>query len=70
MIKKLLAGLMASVSLTAPAVAKVDPGTPELIRTAEQYGATFVYNTSACTGRSSMSVWCIACTAGPSKVMR
>ena len=51
MIKKLLAGLMASVSLTAPAVAKIDPGTPELIRTAEQYGATFVYNTSACTGR-------------------
>ena len=41
MTKRICAALAATVALCTPAFARVDPGTVELIRTAEQYGATF-----------------------------
>jgi len=52
MIKRpICAALAASVALSAPIYATVDAGTPSLIRTAEEYGATFRYNPPGC-GRS------------------
>ena len=51
MIKRICAALAASVALIAPAYAKVDAGTPHLIRTAEEYGASFRYNPPGCGGR-------------------
>ena len=50
MTKRICAALAATVALCTPAFARVDPGTVELIRTAEQYGATFLYNPSGCGG--------------------
>ena len=54
MIKRpICAAFAASVALSAPIYAKVDAGTPLLIRTAEQYGATFRYNPPGCGGSFS-----------------
>lgn len=49
--RSICAALAASVALIAPSYATVDAGTPNLIRTAEEYGATFRYNPPGCGGR-------------------
>lgn len=51
MIKRIMAAIAASVAIAIPAYSRVDPGTMDLIRTAEQYGATFEYNTRECGER-------------------
>ena len=48
LLKRLTAATVAAAALAVPAVAKVDAGTPALIRTAESHGASFVYNPSNC----------------------
>ena len=50
LLKKLLVATVAASALAVPAVAKVDAGTPALIRTAEAHGASFVYNPDTCGG--------------------
>ena len=42
--------IVAVVSMSIPALAKVDSGTPELLRTLNEYGITIVYNPSSCDG--------------------
>jgi len=48
LLRKLAAVTVAAAALAVPAVAKVDAGTPLLIRTAEAHGASFVYNSDRC----------------------
>ena len=48
LLRKLLAATVAASALAVPAVARVDAGTPALIRTAEAHGMTFQYNTQRC----------------------
>ena len=48
MFKRILAAVAASVAISVPALARIETGTPNLIRTAERYGATFSYNPSRC----------------------
>ena len=50
LLRKLLVATVAASALAVPAVARVDAGTPSLIRTAEAHGATFVYNSDRCGG--------------------
>ncbi len=47
---KPLAALIAAATLSVPAVAKVDPGTPQLLQTLQEYGVTVRYNHSDCSG--------------------
>ena len=47
---KPLAALLAASTFALPATAKVDPGTPELLRTLNEYGVTVLYNPSECDG--------------------
>ena len=47
---KPLAALIAAATFALPATAKVDPGTPELLRTLNEYGVTVLYNPSECDG--------------------
>ena len=46
---KPLAALIAALTLSVPAVAKVDPGTTQLLQTLESYGVTIEYNPSHCS---------------------
>ena len=46
--RKLLAATVAVSALAVPAVARIESGTPSLIRTAEAHGITFKYNPSDC----------------------
>ena len=50
LLRKLTAATVAAAALAVPAVAKVDAGTPLLIRTAEAHGASFIYNSDRCGG--------------------
>ena len=50
LLRKLLAVTAAASALAVPAVAKVDAGTPALIRTAEAHGMSFLYNSPRCGG--------------------
>ena len=45
---KPLAAFIAAISLSLPAVAKVDPGTVRLLQTLTDYGVTIQYNPSDC----------------------
>ena len=47
-LKRLGAALAASVVFAVPAKARVDPGTPALLRLIDEYGGTVVYNSAAC----------------------
>jgi len=46
---KPLAALIAAVTISVPAVAKVDPGTTQLLQTLTEYGITIEYNPSHCS---------------------
>jgi len=46
---KPLAALIAAATFAMPSLAKIDAGTPELIRTLEEYGVTMLYNPSECS---------------------
>ncbi len=46
---KPLAAVIAATTFAIPVSATVDPGTPRLIQTMEQYGATVLYNPSTCS---------------------
>ena len=48
MFKRICAALVASLSLSTPALAKYDSGTVELLQTVQRYGATVEYNPSHC----------------------
>ena len=48
LLNKLLAATVAASALAVPVVARVESGTPSLIRTAEAHGITFEYNPSDC----------------------
>tara|TARA_R110002012_G_C11564858_1_gene603750 strand:+ start:314 stop:802 length:489 start_codon:yes stop_codon:yes gene_type:complete len=48
---KPLAALIAATTLSVPAVATVDPGTPHLLKTLNEYGVTVLYNPPGCGGR-------------------
>lgn len=56
---KPLAAFIAATTLTVPAIAKVDSGTPLLLQTLTEYGITIQYNPSDCgqgfAGRYSTS---------------
>ena len=39
---------VAAVSMSVPALAKVDSGTPQLLQTLNEYGITVLYNPSTC----------------------
>jgi hypothetical protein len=47
---KPIAAIIAAITLSTPAVAKVDPGTTELLQTLNEYGVTVLYNPSTCGG--------------------
>jgi len=47
---KPLAAFIAAITLSVPAVAKVDSGTPRLLQTLNEYGVTIQYNPSDCGG--------------------
>ena len=49
---KPLAAIIAALSFTLPAVARVDPGTTQLLQTLTEYGVTIEYNPSHCRGNS------------------
>ena len=49
---KTFAALIAALSFTLPAVARVDPGTTQLLQTLTEYGVTIEYNPSHCRGNS------------------
>ena len=44
----LAASAVAAVSMALPALAKVDPGTPQLLQTLTEYGVTVEYNPRDC----------------------
>ena len=46
---KPLAALIAAVTLSVPAVARVDPGTTQLLQTLTEYGIAIEYNPSHCS---------------------
>ena len=46
---KPLAAAIAATTFAIPVSATVDPGTPRLIQTMEQYGVTVLYNPSTCS---------------------
>ena len=46
---KPLAALIAAATLSVPAVAKIDPGTTQLLQTLQEYGITIEYNPSHCS---------------------
>ena len=46
---KPLAALIAATTISMPAVAKVDAGTPQLLQTLTEYGITIEYNPSHCS---------------------
>ena len=50
LLRKLLVATAAASALAVPAVARVDAGTPALIRTAEAHGMSFLYNSHRCGG--------------------
>ena len=50
LLRKLAAATVAAAALAVPAVARVDAGTPALIRTAEAHGMSFLYNSPRCGG--------------------
>ena len=65
---KPLAALLAATTLTVPAVAKIDPGTPQLLQTLTEYGITVTYNPPVCSqgfaGRYSTSKEMTLCYRG------
>ena len=65
---KPLAALIAAVTISVPAVAKVDPGTPQLLQTLTEYGITIEYNPTHCSngyaGRYSTSKVMSLCYKG------
>ena len=48
LLHSLAACAVAAVSITMPALAKVDPGTPRLLQTLNEYGVTVHYNPPGC----------------------
>ncbi len=46
---KPLAAVLAALTISVPAVAKVDPGTTQLLQTLQEYGITIEYNPSHCS---------------------
>ena len=46
---KPLAALIAALTISVPAVAKVDPGTTQLLQTLTEYGIAIEYNPSHCS---------------------
>ena len=46
---KPLAALIAASTLTVPAIATVDSGTPQLLQTLTEYGVTVLYNPPVCS---------------------
>ena len=46
---KPLAALIAASTLSMPAIATVDSGTPQLLQTLTEYGVTVLYNPAACS---------------------
>jgi len=46
---KPLAALIAATTLSVPAIATVDSGTPQLLQTLTEYGVTIRYNPAACS---------------------
>ena len=46
---KPLAALIAASTLSVPAIATVDAGTPQLLQTLTEYGVTVLYNPPACS---------------------
>ena len=46
--RSIAAATVAAVSISVPALAKVDPGTPQLLQTLDEYGITILYNPSTC----------------------
>jgi hypothetical protein len=46
---KLLAAAIAALTFSAPASAKVDPGSTRLLQTLNDYGVTIEYNPSSCS---------------------
>ncbi len=46
---KPLAALIAAATLSVPAIAKVDPGTVQLLQTLQEYGVTVEYNPDHCS---------------------
>jgi hypothetical protein len=65
---KPLAALLAATTLSVPAVATVDPGTPQLLQTLNEYGITITYNPSDCgqgfSGRYSTTKEMTLCYSG------
>ena len=50
LLQSMAAAAVAVVSMTMPALAKLDPGTPQLLQTLDEYGITIQYNPSSCDG--------------------
>ena len=48
LLHSLAAVAVAAVSMSVPALAKVDPGTPQLLQTLNEHGITILYNPSTC----------------------
>ena len=48
LLHSLAAVAVAAVSISVPALAKVDPGTPQLLQTLNEHGITILYNPSTC----------------------
>ena len=46
---KPLAALIAALTIALPAVARVEPGTPQLLQTMEEYGVSIFYNPPTCS---------------------
>ena len=49
LLHSLAAAAVAAVSMTMPALAKVDSGSTHLIQTLQEYGVTVLYNPSTCS---------------------
>ena len=47
--RSLAAATVAAISMSMPALAKVDAGTPQLLQTLTEYGITIEYNPSHCS---------------------
>ncbi len=48
LLQSMATAAVAVVSMSIPALAKVDPGSPQLIQTLNEYGVTIEYNPSSC----------------------
>jgi hypothetical protein len=65
---KSLAALIAATALSVPAIAKIDPGTPQLLQTLTEYGVSIAYNPSICgtgfQGRYNTNKEMVLCYTG------